>query len=75
MVNGAATVLVTDRAEERAAVGFDKLTMVIRSDLRDPLRELNRALLMARSIATPSARSSRRPRGAEAPRLAAAGAA
>ncbi len=44
-----AMVLVTDSADEHAAVGFDNLMMVIRSDLRDPLRELNNALVMARN--------------------------
>ena len=44
-----AMVLVTDSAEGHAAVGFDNLMMVIRSDLRDPLRELNDALVLART--------------------------
>ncbi len=44
-----AMVLVTDSADEHAAVGFDNLMMVIRSDLRDPLRELNQALVLARN--------------------------
>lgn len=42
-------VLVTDSADEHAAVGFDNLMMVIRSDLRDPLRKLSSALVMARN--------------------------
>ncbi len=44
-----AMVLVTDSADEHAAVGFENLMMVIRSDLRDPLRELNDALALART--------------------------
>jgi hypothetical protein len=44
-----AMVLVTDSADEHAAVGFDNLMMVIRSDLRDPLSALTRSLVMARN--------------------------
>ena len=44
-----AMVLVTDSADEHAAVGFDNLMMVIRADLRDPLRELSNALMLSRS--------------------------
>ncbi len=44
-----AMVLVTDSAQEHAAVGFDNLMMVIRSDLRDPLRDLGQALVLARN--------------------------
>jgi light-regulated signal transduction histidine kinase (bacteriophytochrome) len=44
-----AMVLVTDSADEHAAVGFDNLMMVIRSDLRDPLSALTRTLVAARN--------------------------
>ena len=44
-----AMVLVTDSADEHAAVGFDNLMMVIRSDLRDPLSGLTRTLVAARN--------------------------
>lgn len=44
-----AMVLVTDSADEHAAVGFDNLMMVIRSDLRDPLQALAQALVVARN--------------------------
>ena len=44
-----AMVLVTDSADDHAAVGFDNLMMVIRSDLRDPLSTMTQALVMARN--------------------------
>lgn len=44
-----AMVLVSDSADEHAAVGFDNLMMVIRSDLRDPLQALTQALVVARN--------------------------
>lgn len=44
-----AMVLLSDSAEEHAAVGFDNLMMVIRSDLRDPLQALSQALVVARN--------------------------
>ena len=44
-----AMVLVTDSADEHAAVGFDNLMQVIRSDLRDPLSLLTQSLVVARN--------------------------
>ncbi len=43
-----AMILISDQHDEHAAIGFDNLMMVLRSDLRDPLQQLHQSLLLAR---------------------------
>lgn len=44
-----AIVLITDNSEDDGAIGFDNPMMVIRSDMRDPVKDLTQALVRARN--------------------------